>query len=411
MNFSFANPMYLWGFLSLLAPIGIHLLNRSKGKVILVGSVKWINAHDQPRSRNIKLNEIVLLILRCLTLCLLVFIVSQPKIHRSGIFGKGKLVLIEDRLDSVKQFRLMLDTIRSDHNEMRYVSGYSVTNYFSILEDVDKENKWDEVDLFTYGYEKNFHGPFPSIHYKLNIYAVPVDNSLESIVAIRKFSMDSLFVISQKLTGNNLSTQSYPMLISEFVNRSKLQSIRLPELVDEISSAIVFDEPTNQDIINWERILKSIEKQPYYNFRYLGSFHSGNLSVNADWVIRIGNREMDNMKRPTGGTIFYKSGSLENNGAPILIPTGKNSFELRADITPKGIYEEELLKKLFILFYQDIYYSEEWKSSDYRQMAQFPAETSIQSKEMAVVEYTWPLWILFFVTMMVERFVSAKRKQ
>lgn len=71
------NPSWLWGLLALAVPLAIHLLSRKEGKVIRIGSLRFL--HDSPtrQFRSIRLNEILLLTLRACMLLLVVLLLAD----------------------------------------------------------------------------------------------------------------------------------------------------------------------------------------------------------------------------------------------------------------------------------------------------------------------------------------------
>lgn len=75
---SFLEPTYLWGLFSLLVPLVIHLMNKGDVKTIKVGSVRYLTEQETKQTRQLKLNELLLLLLRMLVLTLLVFAMASP---------------------------------------------------------------------------------------------------------------------------------------------------------------------------------------------------------------------------------------------------------------------------------------------------------------------------------------------
>src|SRR5687767_7801250 len=92
----FSNPMWLWGLSALLIPIGIHLLSRKEGKIINIGSVRHLRETDTARFSSIRLNEILLLVLRCLLLTLLVLLLAGTKVSVKGLSDRQWLVIEKD---------------------------------------------------------------------------------------------------------------------------------------------------------------------------------------------------------------------------------------------------------------------------------------------------------------------------
>src|SRR6478735_8889858 len=92
---AFANPIWLWGFSALSIPLAIHLLSRKEGKVIAMGSLRHLKDANTQQFKSLRLNEIVLLLLRSLIIILLVLFLSGLQIHKTS---KQKWVLVENEL-------------------------------------------------------------------------------------------------------------------------------------------------------------------------------------------------------------------------------------------------------------------------------------------------------------------------
>jgi hypothetical protein len=75
---SFLNPLLLLGSLGIALPILAHLLNRQKVKRTDWAAMRFLNRNVRVRSRQIRLRDLLLLILRCVALLLLVLALSRP---------------------------------------------------------------------------------------------------------------------------------------------------------------------------------------------------------------------------------------------------------------------------------------------------------------------------------------------
>lgn len=75
---TFLNWSMLFGLLALAIPILIHLLNRSKPRVMEWAAMQFLLASLTYRSRRILLEELILLVLRCLTLACLALAMARP---------------------------------------------------------------------------------------------------------------------------------------------------------------------------------------------------------------------------------------------------------------------------------------------------------------------------------------------
>jgi len=74
----FINPLMLWGALAISIPIIIHFWHQKKGKIIEWAATQWLVEKNLQQSRGIRLDNILLLILRCLLLFTLCFFLSKP---------------------------------------------------------------------------------------------------------------------------------------------------------------------------------------------------------------------------------------------------------------------------------------------------------------------------------------------
>ncbi|OOG72828.1 BatA domain-containing protein [Algoriphagus sp. A40] len=65
-------PSLFWGLLGISIPLAIHLWNGKKGKVIAWAAMAWLQPQESQSSRSLKLDQILLLLLRILLWTLLV---------------------------------------------------------------------------------------------------------------------------------------------------------------------------------------------------------------------------------------------------------------------------------------------------------------------------------------------------
>src|SRR5919107_1833405 len=106
----FLNPIWLWGLTGLLIPIGIHLLSRKEGRTIKIGSVRHLEDNTTRQFKSIRLNEYLLLALRCLLITLLVFLLSDFIFN--GIDENKKWLLIEKGLECDDKLAVLIDTLQ-----------------------------------------------------------------------------------------------------------------------------------------------------------------------------------------------------------------------------------------------------------------------------------------------------------
>ena len=81
---NFLNPLLLIAAAGVALPILAHLLNRNEVKKTDWAAMQFLNRNIRVRSRQIRLRDLLLLILRCLALILLVFAFARPTL-REGL--------------------------------------------------------------------------------------------------------------------------------------------------------------------------------------------------------------------------------------------------------------------------------------------------------------------------------------
>lgn len=84
---SFLNPLILIAGLGLALPILAHLLNRYQVKRTDWAAMQFLNKNVRVRSRQLRLQDILLLILRCLALLLIVFALARPFLNQAKGFA------------------------------------------------------------------------------------------------------------------------------------------------------------------------------------------------------------------------------------------------------------------------------------------------------------------------------------
>lgn len=97
---SFLNPIMLAGLAAVSVPILIHLLNRRKFRKVTWAAMRFLQNAIEQNQRRMRIEDMILLALRCLLLALLALALARPAIlsDASAVFGQSKVtgVLILD---------------------------------------------------------------------------------------------------------------------------------------------------------------------------------------------------------------------------------------------------------------------------------------------------------------------------
>lgn len=90
----FLNPWALTGLAAVGLPVLIHLLNRHRAVTIEWGAMVLLRRIMTLRSRQIRLEDILLMLLRCLVILLVVLAVSRPVTRWAGIVRKPEVGMV-----------------------------------------------------------------------------------------------------------------------------------------------------------------------------------------------------------------------------------------------------------------------------------------------------------------------------
>jgi hypothetical protein len=113
----------VWPLLGLLVPLAIHLWNRRPGREVAVGSLRWLTAGANRRLRNLRLEQLWLLLLRAALLVVLAGAVAGPAWRQRLPAGRGQ-VLISPELAGkgvLAAVRLRLDSLRRRGYTVRWL--------------------------------------------------------------------------------------------------------------------------------------------------------------------------------------------------------------------------------------------------------------------------------------------------
>lgn len=121
---TFINPAALLALLGLLVPLAIHLWNRRPGREVAVGSLRWLAAGANRRLRNLRLEQVLLLLLRAALLAVLAVAGAGPAWRQALPPGRGQ-VLVSPALagtGTLSAVRPAIDSLRRRGYQLRWLS-------------------------------------------------------------------------------------------------------------------------------------------------------------------------------------------------------------------------------------------------------------------------------------------------
>src|SRR5688500_14168673 len=103
----FLNPLMLFGIGAISIPIIIHLLNRRKFDRVVWAAMRFLRVSVEQHQRRIRIEDMLLLILRCALLALLAIALARPLLRSSSadLLGMDKVTaaLVLDNSYSMTQ--------------------------------------------------------------------------------------------------------------------------------------------------------------------------------------------------------------------------------------------------------------------------------------------------------------------
>jgi hypothetical protein len=90
---SFLNPIMLAGLAAVSVPIIIHLLNRRRFQKVVWAAMRFLKISVEQNQRRMRIEDMILLALRCLLLILLALALARPAIlsNATDVFGQSKV--------------------------------------------------------------------------------------------------------------------------------------------------------------------------------------------------------------------------------------------------------------------------------------------------------------------------------
>ncbi len=111
----FLQPALLWGALAIVLPIALHFWHQKKGKEIAWAATRFLFEKNQQSRRGLRLDQLLLLALRCLMLLTLAFLLSEPVFKNKNTAEiLQKIHLVQPDAFVVSNYRFELERAREN---------------------------------------------------------------------------------------------------------------------------------------------------------------------------------------------------------------------------------------------------------------------------------------------------------
>lgn len=422
----FANPIWLWGLTGLLIPIGIHLLSRKESRIIRIGSLRHLEASHTKQSVNLRLNELLLLAIRCLLITLLVLLLSGLQWDMNGLKNESWL-LIERGMEVETEFLSIQDSLKSQGFKVKYLEdGFPEINsekgnvklsYWNLIEKL-KATPLEKIVVLSYGYVEGFIGKRISVPSNLTWISLNPSPILFPVSAIRA-SNDSIKVREATSSANETIFNTVPHASTQSQRSFTLgtDTVHISNK-DTISVTFVTDPEFNYDRQILEASLRAVEAEASvaFNIRTVQQDKWNSTNPENSWLIWLSLKDLPSSINTN--CILFREINYSNRG---VLETKAISGNMRWVIT-KRLNEEIALKENLPLELAFILLPKEKTQKkvaaldrrtlpenvlwSHAEMSEPKIVAAITSSYMAQI-----LAILIFISLLAERIIAFRRNQ
>lgn len=415
----FSNPIWLWGLLGLTVPIAIHLLSRKEGKTIRIGSIRHLEESATTKFKSLRLNEYLLLFVRCLVIVLLTFVLSG--LHFNEFKPKEKWLVIEPSLklnagmlqltDSLKINGFVPKWLQKDFPSREAVPDSStIPDYWSLVKHLALNENLEEVIVISHSSIKGFRGRQISIPEKIR-WITQEPEEQHFILSAVQINSDTLVVRK----GNSNETRTY--FENELVNAANNPLIgNFPfTSFDTIIISVAYDNDYSSDKEIIVHALKVIDDALPLRFD-VKTFTTDRLpDSSSDWTIWLSTKNM-----PSWVTDHIRLDTSAATGEPFLrrAPSGKtNEWLLTKRLTTENVITYGFVVNLALVLSHEFKPAKTVQQHDLRTMPEplkwrggHPYEEEVK-KEQALPASSPLLAGILIALIMFERWLAYKRNQ
>jgi hypothetical protein len=377
----------MWSLLGLTIPIAIHLLSRKEGKVIKLGSVRHVRETSTQQFKGIKLNEILLLALRCAMI--VVFSLLLSGMQCTGSSGE-KIVFVESGIDSVSFLKTMIDSLKKDGYTEESFRIDSTRNYWAIADQI-RTKQFSSAIVFAQSKLTEFEGRRVSLPPNVKWITVPPSQKDFLIQSIQSGNE----TVSRK--GHSQADETY------FTNEITTSSGASSTSPDSLRILLVSDQAHAYDLKMMEAALDAISKS--FPIKMLIIRSTSTKSEIFDWTIWLSDDEKPNQSNLISMSV--------DNSKNLFTQTGRNEWQVTHRLDEEIALKENLTLKLAEILLPHEKQERVAKANDVRVMPDSMAWSSEKNQKANIIGASTPanriLIICLLALFLVERIVAYKR--
>jgi hypothetical protein len=409
----FTNPIWLWALGGLSIPIAIHLLSRKEGKVIYLGSLRYLEESNTRQFRALRLNEILLLLIRSLLIITVVLLLAGLSLHHQDN-ASTKWVVLEPGLKQEPATTTLLDSLEKNGFEKHYLSrGFPVktdslprnVQYWSLIAEL-KEKSLDTVIVFSHSQWQHFTGEQTLLPSNTRWITVP-SPAREVVLFSQPLSSDSVLIRKLRLSETETQATYQRVAIAAFPD----STVKLEPRVLHVTLA--FDPEFTQDASVADASLQALNTIPGVQLDIEKIPAAKIQDTKADWKIIFAKESpaLDNVNQ-----VVLK----ENAGMSRIIQQVKSQPFQQWTIT-KRLTEDIALRENFTIQLASVLLNNEvvrdaYQKNDARALPEHFLKTDRSRRHVAInttsAQSAAPLLIVLLLGLfLLERLVSHYRNQ
>ncbi len=401
----FAQPIFLWALAGLSIPIAIHLLSKKEGKVIRLGSLRHVHETSTQQFKSIRLNEWLLLALRCLMIVLWVMLLSGLQFDQT----KNQQWLVVDK--SVKNHpmaKTWMDSLQTQGFELHWMADGFPTEEPTVC----SANYWESISLLR--------------QRELEKVVVLASSGVERFAGMRESLPASIQWITLPALEHRFVAEAFQKSNNEYWIRQGITSTDATEF-ETIRTSSGIDTVVTKNIIkqmviivadvafeNDARLLKASleviqEKLPIQISIQQHNTINYKSTSSSDWLFWLSDQKVP--VTDSASIMFYKPES----GSAVLKSVGSKQWALTKRLSISTMEETNFTLQLASILIPE---TEKWKSirqHDRRSLPDSFLQSAVSSNAVSDViienRFNYYLFILMVIVFMMERWIAYRKNQ
>lgn len=406
----FAQTFALWALAGLFIPIAIHFLSRKEGKVIRIGSIRHLEETTTQKFKGIRLNELLLLAIRCLILAVFALLLAGLLFAKETT-GTTRWLLLEKGLEEDNRLQTLRDSLEAQGFETRFLSkGFPTldnpsedsSSYYQLINNLKQEDL-QSVIVISCSKNKRFKGERTDLPSHVRWISLPS--------AASQFEVNSWIGAGDSLymrTGYSQETLTYFE-----TNRRKLKGEELASMsrLAAPSIAIVSDAAHGDDKRIMKAALESI--QDYQHIQFQITTHEvtelQTVPIEADFMIWLTDAPL-----PTSmNKVLYLKPGQHN---ALIVQESPFRWRITKHLNPDMALQENLTVQLASFLLASESMEQEVQRHDARTIPDSFAWRQNTQQEDKVNSGIWQgadsyLLYILLLLIVIERIVAYQRKQ